>query len=135
MNSPIGWVLPAVALGATGLAVWAGPNLALAIPAAALAVVAAGVAFARAGLGARPRTPYHPSFGPPREMFHIRSALHSGRLGQEEIVAQLDHMERTGPTPDLPSRTVPELESIIRLSPAEFREYLRGRLDDLERRL
>jgi hypothetical protein len=129
------WMLPVAALAATGIAVWAGPNLALAIPAAAIAVFLAAVLFAFAlndswGEGARR--------GPPRarpEVFRLRAALRSGPMGREALVATLDRVERSGPTPDLPKRTAEEIAQIVDLSPTEFRAYLRSRLDDLEARL
>jgi hypothetical protein len=135
MNSPIGWVLPAVAIGATVLAVWAGSNLAVAIPAAALAVLAAGLLFAGAWLDERRQAPRRSPLRAPPENYRLRSALRSGRLGREELVTALDRVERTGPHPDLPSRTARELEALAHLSPRDFQDYLRTRLDDLEARV
>jgi hypothetical protein len=135
MNSRVGWLLPAVAAGATGLAIWAGSNLALAIPAAGLATLAAGMLFAGAWLEARSRARRRPLSHRPREIFRLRHALRSGPLGREELVTTLDRIERQGPTPELPARSVEEMEGLVGLGSTDFRLYLRGRLDDLEARM
>lgn len=135
MTSLARWLLPAVAVAATALAVWGGPNLAVAVPAATIAVLAAGLLFAVVWFDDRRRTPrsYRPH--PPRDVLRLRFALRSGRLGREEIVTMLDGVERGGPNPALPNRTVHEMDVLVRLPAAEFRSYLRTRLDDLEVRL
>jgi hypothetical protein len=135
MRLPSGWFLVVVAAIAVAIAIWAGPNLTIAIPAAAFATLAGGLLFVGAWLeleeGARRRTPsrWEP------DVFRLRSAMRSGPLGREEIVTTLDRVERMGPTPDLPARSPQQMELIVRLPPAEFRKYLRGRLDDLEARM
>jgi hypothetical protein len=135
MNSPFVWVLSAVAVAATAVAVWAGPNLVIAIPAATMAVLAAGLLFAGAWIEALYRAPSRSRPGPPHEILRLRLALRSGRLGREEIITTLDRIERTGPSPDLASRSVPEMEALFRLPRTEFLEYLRARLDYIEARL
>jgi hypothetical protein len=135
MNSPVGWGLPTLAVVATGIAYWAGPNLVLALPAACLAVAAAGLLFVGAGFDAaeRRRTRAPARWRP--EVFRLRSAIRSGPLGREELVTTLDRVERSGPSPDLRTRSADEMQALIRVSPAEFRAYLRARIDDLEDRL
>jgi hypothetical protein len=132
MNSPFGWLLLVVAAAATAVALWAGPNLPIAGPAAAVAVLAAGLVFAFAWLDRPDRRPVPPSPPPDRDVFLFRYGFHSGRLGREEIVSTLDRIERMGPTPNLYGRTPGEIDSIVSLSGSEFREYVRTRLDDLE---
>ncbi|MGA8542652.1 MAG: hypothetical protein WB947_03815 [Thermoplasmata archaeon] len=135
MKSPVGWFLPAVAIVATGIAIWAGPNLAIALPAAGLAVLAPGLLFAGSWLDAEERRGRRAATGFRPEVFRLRSAIRSGPLGREELVTTLDRIERSGPTPNLRPRTVDEMHALIRVSPSEFRAYLRGRLDDLEARM
>ncbi|MGI0071349.1 MAG: hypothetical protein ACRECT_04690 [Thermoplasmata archaeon] len=132
MRSPLGWFLPAVALLAAGVAVWAGPNFALAIPAAATATLAAALLFLDAWFDRPGRVPARLSAMPPRETSRLRAALTSGTLGREELVLTLDTVERKGLTPDLPVRTVSELEAIVGLPAKEFRDYLRERVERLE---
>jgi hypothetical protein len=130
-----GGFLIGVAALATGIAIWAGPNLAIAAPAAAFATLAAGLLLVGAwvdvegGERRRPRPRGEP------ELFRLRSALRSGPLGREELVTTLDRVERMGPSPDLAPRTPQQMELLVRLSPPEFRRYLRARLDDLEARM
>jgi hypothetical protein len=135
MKSPLGWFLPAVAIVLTGIAIWAGPNVPLALPAAALAVVAMGFLFLGAWEDSEARSkPTVPLVWEP-DVFRLRTAIRSGNLGREEIVTTLDRVERMGPTPDLPTRTADEMARLTRVSPQEFRQYLRHRLDDLEGRV
>lgn len=136
MNGRVGWFLPGVAILATAVAIWAGPNLSLAIPAAGVAVLSAALLFViawqdsealarRSGAGTSPRP----------ELFRLRISIRSGPLGREDIIATLDRIERAGPTPDLPSRTADELRQLTRVPPGEFRAYVRTRLEFLEARM
>jgi hypothetical protein len=134
MNFPFGWFLPAVAIVATGVAVWAGDNFSLAIPAAVAALLAAGLLFVDAVLGPgwvarRPEGPFLAGEAGP-----LRTAFRSGRLGREAIADLLDRLERAGPNPDLPGRRTEETNRLVRLPSGEFRNYVRQRLDDLESR-
>lgn len=130
-----GGLLLGVAAVAIGIAIWAGPNLSIAAPAAAFATLAAGLLLVGAWLDTREgeQRRFRPRSEP--EMFRLRSALRSGPLGREELVTTLDRVERMGPSPDLAPRTPQQMEHLVRLSPPEFREYLRSRLDDLEARM
>jgi hypothetical protein len=134
MNLPFGWFLPAVAVVATGIAVWADDNFSLAIPAAVVALLAAGVLLASAfpGRGRVARTPEGRDVT--RDAGPVRTAFRSGRLGREAIVDLLDRLERAGPNPDLPGRLAEETRVLVRLPSVEFRDYVRQRLDDLESR-
>jgi|HubBroStandDraft_1064217.scaffolds.fasta_scaffold04820_9 hypothetical protein len=135
MKIRLGWFLPVVAIGLTGVALWAGPNVPLALPAAALAVLVAGFLFVGAWRDseARPKPKAPLLFEP--DVFRLRTAIRSGPLGREEIITTLDRVERMGPTPDLPTRGTDEMNQLIRVTPEEFRQYLRHRLQDLEARM
>ncbi|MGI0130234.1 MAG: hypothetical protein ACREDE_01145 [Thermoplasmata archaeon] len=135
MKGLAAWFLPAVALVAVGFAVWAGPNLSIAVPAVAVATLATSLLFVAAWYQDQDRS--RRSAPPPwePELFRLRYAIRSGPLGREELVTTLDRVERNGPTPTLPPRSPEEMESLVRLSPNEFRQYLRSRLDDLESRV
>lgn len=134
MNSRVGWVLPTIAILATALAVWAGSDLVIALPAAGLAVLAADLLFVGAWLDARDRGAPRPPPPSPHEVSRLRLALHSGPLGREDLVLALDRLERSGPNPDLLPRSGAEVDSLVRLPRVEFQRYLRQRLDDLESR-
>jgi len=134
MNRTASILLILVAGGATGVAIWADRNLALAAPAAAVAVLAAGLLFVGAWFD-NPRAPVPtPVLPTERDVYLFRFGFRSGRLGREEIVATLDKIERLGPTPELSPRSARDMTAITELSRAEFREYVRRRLDDLESR-
>jgi hypothetical protein len=132
MNSPVAGLLILVAAGATAVALWAGPNLTLAAPAATLAVLAAGLLVAGAWLDRRNRAPASVALPTGGDEFLVRFGFGKGRLGREEIVATLDRIERTGATPELPVLPRSEMEAIVGLSGPAFREYVRRRIEDLE---
>ncbi len=134
MNRPLATIAGAVAVVATGVAVWAGTNFALAVPAATAAVAAAAFLFVESApsVARRARPP-----GAPRssgEVDRLRTAFRTGRVGRELIVSLLDNYERTGPNPAFAGRRPEEQARLVRLSGAEFREYVRGRIDELEAR-
>lgn len=134
MNLGLGGLLVAAAVVATGLAIWAGDNFILAVPAATAAVLAAGLLFAEAVLeSSRTARPPEGDTGS-NEVGTLRVAFRSGRLGREAIAELLDVLERAGPNPGLPSRRADETSRIVHMPAAEFRSYVRQRLDDLESR-
>lgn len=136
MRVPFGWGLPVIALIAVGVAIWAGTNFSISVPAAGAAVVAAALLIREAasarGDAPPPRGETTAITVPPRRT--VRATFAAGRLGREEIVVLLDTLERKGPNPMLPGRPASEVDRLARLPPAEFRAYLRRRLDDLEGR-
>lgn len=133
MNVPFGWRIPVVIAGATAIALWAGRNLEIALPAAVVAVGASALLVLEVwGLPAATRPTARLLGENPR--VSVRDLFRSGRLGREEIVELLDRLERSGPDPFLPGKTPEELDRIARLPRAEFREYLRARIADLEGR-
>jgi hypothetical protein len=133
MSSPVGWVLPLVAAGATVLAVLAGGNFALALPAAGLAVLAAALLFVRTW-SRRARAPESPAAAPRTDTDRLRLAFHSGRIGREEVVVALNRLERELLDPDLSPPPVPELTRLAALPPEQFLAYVRRQLDRLEAR-
>jgi hypothetical protein len=133
MNFPFSWKLPVVAALATGVAVWAGRNVLVAIPAAAVAVGASLLLLVEVWGIPPPTRPASGTFSQnPRAS--VRDLFRAGRIGREGIVEMLDRLERAGPNPLLPGRTPEELERIARLPRPEFREYVRTRLAELEAR-
>jgi hypothetical protein len=134
MNPWLASLLIVVAAGATGIALWAGSNLAIAAVGAATAVVAAGLLFLSAWVDrAEPRPVVRPASSD-RNVLPFRYGFRSGRFGREEVIETLDRIERLGPTPELKSRSSTEMHALVRLSGPEFSEYVRHRVDDLEAR-
>lgn len=132
MNSTVAVLLVALALGATGVAVGAGANLSVAAPAAGVAVAAAGGLLGAVWLDRTPALAPPAAASPPRDEYLFRFGFRSGRLGREEIVATLDRIERAGPNPNLPVRTSEEVASVVDLPRADFRAYVRRRVEALE---
>ena len=133
MKFPFGALLPAIAVVATAVAIWAGRNVAIAVPAGAFAVAAAGLLFVEAWTG---RVRSGRSVIGEREEGGgaVRKAFRSGRLGRTRIVETVERLERAVPRPETPRRPREEVDRLVALSPTQFREYLRERLDDLEAR-
>jgi hypothetical protein len=135
MRTVLEWTLALLAFALVGLAIWAGPNIPLALPAAALAILFLGLLFLLAWSDSEPRRrPTTPRVWEP-DVSRLRTAIRSGPLGREEIVTTLDRVERMGPTPDLPTRGVDEMDRLTHVSPQEFRSYLRRRIEELEARM
>ncbi len=140
MNVPRSFVgLLVLALVAAGLAVWAGPNLVLAVPCAVAALLLAaamvydgwqrGSSRSRTAPGL-PATLGGGDAGP--------SALPSfpeiggSRFSREEIVLQLDLVERTIRNPSLPAHPLEDLDRLSTLPRRDFVEYVRRRVEELE---
>ncbi len=132
MNASWAGLLLVVAAGATGIAVWAGPNLAIAGVGAAVAVLAAGLLFVGAWLDRPSRRPAPAALAPDPDLLRHRFGLRPGRFAREEVITTLDRIERSGATPDLPHRSTNEITELAQLSRSEFSEYVRRRLDELE---
>jgi hypothetical protein len=131
MRAPIGWALPALAGAAVAVALLAGRNLVVAIPAAALAVVIASLAFASAW-SERAEAPADAPVAARTDTDRLRLAFRSGRIGREEIVVTLHRLERTFRDAGLPPPTVAEMGRVAALPPDEFLQFVRERLDRLE---
>ena len=132
MRAPFGWELLALAFAATGITIWAGSNDAIAIPGAVVAVAAATLLFVEVALRAPGTRRTGPVWKRRSEPAEVRAAFTSGQLGREKLVGLLDRLERAGPTPEQGVRTSEALKEILRMSPEEFRGYVRSRLDHLE---
>ena len=127
--SPVGLL---VVIVASGVALWAGPDLTVAVPASIVAVAGGVGLLALAIRTSRPPLRAPPPALPVASHDHLRSLFHPGRIGREAMVFALDRLERLGPHPTLPARRTEELERLRSLSLAEFRAYVRARLDALE---
>jgi hypothetical protein len=134
MTAPYGWGLVIAAIAATAVAIWAGANLALAIPAAVVAISAATLLIAevalRAGAGRSTVAP-GPASPQPAE---VRTALVSGRLGRERLVLLLDTLELRASGVKRGPRPPEEIDRIAKMPAEEFRGYLQARVDGLEGR-
>jgi len=133
MNTGTTVLLCVVAGVAAGVAVAAGTNLAVIVPAAAVAVGAASLLLL--GMVERIRWPDGSTAAPtPTEIGRVRTSLTSGAWGRSDLVALLDHLDRSEAGKQLPSTPAEEVTRLQALSREEFREYLRVRVGDLERR-
>jgi hypothetical protein len=132
MNAATTVFLCVVAVVASGLAIAAGSNASLVLPAAAVAVVAG--AFLLVGVVERTRWPPGRTLPtPPADPARVRSSLAAGTRGRSTVVWLLDNLERAEGNPNLPVPSDEELARLQALSPEEFRQYLRARVSDLER--
>jgi hypothetical protein len=134
MRNPLAWGLLALAVAATGVAIWAGNNFTVALPSAAIAVVAASLLFVDVEVRRPARTARPFARAMSAQPNQIRAAFLSGQLGREKLVGILDRLERSGPDPSLPPRRYEELQSIVAMSREQFQQYLVARLEYLEAR-
>jgi hypothetical protein len=121
-----------VAIVASGLAIAAGTNGSTALPAAVVAVVAAALLL-YAVVGQTRWPPDRPLPTLRADPGRVRSSLEAGEHGRPALVLLLDNLERSGGNPYRPNTTIEELHRLQKLSPAEFRQYLRKRVRTLER--
>jgi len=131
MRVPYGALFPVVAVLFVALAVWAGPNYAVAVPATVAAVAAAGATAFEVYLRAAPPARDAPS-GRRRPVPSVRELFVAGPASRTEIVGLLDRIDREGDHPDRPRATPRELRSIVGMSDDEFLRLVRARLDELE---
>ena len=134
MNLPADWPFLLVAGAATVLAVDAGSNLDVAVPAGIVAVTFAGLLLLTSLGRVAWQTPAVPPLEPPTATSSLRAAFRAGRAGRMSIVVELDRVERRVLHPELPTRSAAEEDRIRRMSLSEFRAYLRSRLDQIEAR-
>ena len=116
-----------------GVALWAGPNVAVAAPAAGAAALAAG-GYAAAVLAERvrfPRRPDEPLAGDP--IVGLRDAFRSGAIGRQKIIQTVGTMERAL----LPRESAPvspdEERRLLTGTSAEFHAWVEERVRHLER--
>jgi len=133
MNVATTVLLCVVAVLASGLAIAAGTNEALVLPAATVAVVAAALLLA--GVAERTRWPSGRALPVlPADPARVRSSLAAGVRGRPTIVWLLDNLERSAGTPNVPVPSDEEIARLKSLRPEEFREYVAARVAELERR-
>jgi len=132
MKAPFRWEFAGIAALAILVAVLAGPNEAVAIPAATVAVAAAGLALWDS---VRTRSP-EPSLAAPVEEAVPGEGTDAwfgeGVMGQEAIVLLLDRIDRALVHPTLPTRDFRELAQLSGLPREEFLGYMESRLAELE---
>ncbi len=125
--------LAALAAAAIGIALWAGPNVDLAAPAATVACLAA-VALAAGPLVDRLRPERLPE--PPVEadtLVRLGASFREGVLGRRSILATLGGLELAALGRSYHPLGLEEEEKLVAATPAEFRRWVEGRLAELER--
>jgi hypothetical protein len=132
MNLPSDWPVLVLAAGAAVLAIDAGADLTVAVPAGIAAVALAALLLVTSVGEVSWRGAPTPPVEPPTTTSSLRAAFRSGRSGRISIVLEVDRLERHGLHPQLPTRNAAEEERIRRMPRAEFREYLAARLDQIE---
>ncbi len=124
----VGYTLVGFSAASAALAVYAGGNYAVAIPAATAAVVLATVSIAGFWRPAE-------SLGPPRpERRAARAApvsFGAGYIDRESVLLTLDRLDRLAGHPER-SLDGRERERLLRASQAEFIDHVAGRIDALE---
>jgi hypothetical protein len=133
MNTGSTVLLCLVAGVGAGVAVAAGTNVDVIVPAAAGSVAAASLLL----LGVIERTRW-PSVDADRSASadpgRVRSSLTGGAWGRAELVALLDHLERSERGARTGGTSPEEVARLQALSREEFRGYLGARIGELERR-
>jgi len=133
MNIPTIAALCLVAGLAASVAVAAGPNTAVAVPAAGVAVGVAALLL----VSVLERTAWPPlrtRTSSRDRSIPIRAAFEEGKLGRRELIQILDSLERTGYGLAPPVLSAEELDHLVARSPEEFRRYLDVRVSELEGR-
>jgi hypothetical protein len=131
MRAPFGLLFPVLAVFAVALAVWAGPDYAIAGPATVAAVGAAALTFLDVVLRAGSRPSLAPVYRV-RRVPGVGDLFLAGGAGRGQIVGMLDRLDREGDHPERPLPTPQELARIGWMSDPEFLGYVRERLDALE---
>jgi hypothetical protein len=122
-----------VAAVAATLSVVAGPNLAVALLLGGAAAFGAGVV-ALLVLGERiQRTVGRPVMIESESLVTLRDALSSGSLGRERIIAAVRALEWGQSIRDPSSAVIDDDRRLLDLPAGEFRSWLAGRLERLER--
>jgi hypothetical protein len=133
MNRALTVALCAVAILATLLAIDAGTNAGVAIPAGAAAATAGALLLG--GIVERTRWPRVREMPTLREdPMRVRTMVAAGTLGRPSLIRLLDALQRTGVSPDASPASPEEIARLQGLSREKFREYLNSRVSDLERR-
>lgn len=122
-----------VAAAAAGTSIAVGSNLSVAVPAGAIAVGAGAVLLV--GIAEQTRWPSARS-SPARDAApaKLRSSFRAGPLGRADLIDLLDTLERASGGPPPRSLSPEERGRLQVLRPEEFRDYISGRISDLEQR-
>lgn len=139
MSRTLAFLCVGLAVVCVGIAFNAGDSLALQEGGAAFAVALAVIAgiliytsdSAPSDEQARGRTRSQAT--PATSPGAIEQAFAEGPFGRERIAVTLDTIERSTVNPGLPAPTPEQLDRLWSMKPAEFRAYVAGRLDHLEK--
>jgi len=137
MSRLFAFVFLGIAVICVGITFNAGQSLALqeggAATAIAFAIIAGVLLYTSDKEPAETSTiPDRTAAAPATEPSAIEQAFAEGPFGRERIAVTLDAVERAMRDPNLPAATPDELDRLWHLSPTEFHEYVRTRLDRLE---
>lgn len=126
-------LLALVVVGGAAAALWAGPNVSTAAPAAALACLGAvGLAIATFRERLRPvRLPQ--ALVESDTLVLLRGGFESGVLGRRSILASVSALDLAIAGPRHRPLGLDEEERLLRCSPAEFRTWVDRRIAELER--
>jgi hypothetical protein len=133
MNTGVALLLGGVTVVLTVIAVAAGTNEAIALPAAGGAVAAA--AGLLVGIAEKTRWPAVRTIPLlPADPARVRTSLGAGLVGRPGLIALLDRLERAGGDTTVGVTSADEVKRLRSLSDSQFRAYLDARLRDLEGR-
>jgi hypothetical protein len=128
------WILALVLAGiATGIALWAGPNVAVAVPAAVFAIIMGVLVGVSRALRPAGPAPVEVEVPETTTLVVLESALTSGPLGRAYVLSLLDGLERRLRDRNAPIRPESEQQRLVRGSNAAFRAFVDQRLTELER--
>lgn len=133
MNVPSDWPLLVLAVGTTLIAIDAGSDLVIAVPAGIAAVALAGLLLVASlgEVGWRGSAPAR--LEPPTTTSSLRAAFRAGRAGRMSIVTEVDRLDRRSLHPELRVRSPAEEDRLRSMPRSEFLQYLHARLDEIER--
>lgn len=125
-------LLGAMVIGLVG-AFWAGPNLAVAVPAGGVAALAAGayVGLLMAERVRFARAPVVPPIGDP--VVGLREAFRSGSIGRQKLIQMIATLERSLRERELAPVTPEEEQTLLTGSRSAFHAWADRRLSRLER--
>ncbi len=127
------WILALVLAGVgSGVAVWAGPNLAVAVPAAVLAIAMGVVVGVSRVVGVPVAEPVRVEIPETTSLVVLEKALTSGPLGRAYVLELMDGLERKLRDRNAPVRAAAERQRLLRSPDPVFRAFVEKRLAELE---
>lgn len=121
-----------LALAGSVLSVWAGPNLAVSVPAGGLAAVGAATA-GLVLLAGRLHWPVGRGPGRVDDAYAmLYQSFRTGLFGRERILSAVKELERTSGTGPRAGRTLEEEEAILHMEPDLFLRWVERCLDRIE---